>query len=81
MKSCSDQQIAFVLRQADEGTAFTEVCRKWGSMRRSSATLQSPSPRSSPPIYRGVVPRWRPASASHDPPVTQSSPHRERESI
>ena len=24
----SDQQIAFVLRQAEEGTAVTEVCRK-----------------------------------------------------
>jgi putative transposase len=26
----SDQQIAFVLRQADEGTAIGEVCRKAG---------------------------------------------------
>jgi putative transposase len=26
----SDQQIAFVLRQADEGTAIAEVCRKVG---------------------------------------------------
>jgi putative transposase len=26
----SDQQIAFVLRQADEGTAIAEVCRKAG---------------------------------------------------
>jgi putative transposase len=26
----SEQQIAFVLRQADEGTAVTEVCRKAG---------------------------------------------------
>lgn len=26
----SDQQIAFVLRQAEEGTAVTEVCRKAG---------------------------------------------------
>jgi putative transposase len=26
----SEQQIAFVLRQAEEGTAVTEVCRKAG---------------------------------------------------
>ena len=26
----SDQQIAFVLRQADEGTAIAEVCREIG---------------------------------------------------
>jgi putative transposase len=26
----SNQQIAFVLRQAEEGTAVTEVCRKAG---------------------------------------------------
>ena len=28
----SDQRIAFVLRQADEGTAIAEVCRKVGGV-------------------------------------------------
>jgi putative transposase len=34
----SEQQIAFVLRQADEGTAIAEVCRKAGI---SEATFYS----------------------------------------
>ena len=34
----SDQQIAFVLRQAHERTAIAEVCRKVGSVRRPTIT-------------------------------------------
>jgi putative transposase len=30
----SERQIAFILRQADEGTTVEEVCRKAGSARR-----------------------------------------------
>ena len=29
-KRCTDEQIAFVLRQAESGTAVAEICRKLG---------------------------------------------------
>jgi putative transposase len=36
----SEQQIAFVLRQAEEGTPVVEVCRNRGSAGVVQATLQ-----------------------------------------
>ncbi len=38
---CTDSQIAFILRQADEGAAVAEVCRKADCV---SATAQSSPP-------------------------------------
>ena len=38
----SEQQIAFVLRQAEEGTAVAEVCRKAGLVRPSSCLSATP---------------------------------------
>lgn len=41
----SEAQIAFVLKQADEGTAVAEVCRKAGVSRKRCAA----------PTFRAVV--------------------------
>ena len=43
----SEQQIAFVLRQAEEGTAVAEVCRKAGV-----ATIRASHPRENDQTFR-----------------------------
>ena len=38
----TEAQIAFVLKQADEGTSVAEVCRKAGSSLRGPSVLKLP---------------------------------------